>query len=89
MAKNDLKQFHGNVFSALKDASFGAQTLADSAPESVPEAAQAAGIDLTAALQDLENNLQPKPPHQGPPPPPPPDGSILDAGDSGNGSIGF
>ena len=68
-AQSELKQFHESLFEALQSGNFDAESLAESASDTIKEIAEAAGIDLTQALTEFETNAP-----QGPPPPPAEDG---------------
>ena len=54
----EVQQFHQEVFSSIQDGTFDAESLANSAPESVKNLAQEKGIDLEQALSQVNDKAQ-------------------------------
>lgn len=75
--KVELMEFGQTLFESIRNGEFDAATLAENAPEALKELAEEHGIDLTAALTELAEDVESRQAN-GMPPGPPPEG----AGDS-------
>ena len=67
--KAEIKAFHDEIMSAVKDGTFDASEMAANAPESLTALSEETGIDLEQMIEDMASGPQVK---RGAPPPPPP-----------------
>ena len=66
--KAEIKTFHDEIMSAVKDGTFDASEMAADAPESLTALSEETGIDLEQMIEDMASGPQGK---RGAPPPPP------------------
>ncbi|MGD9157580.1 MAG: hypothetical protein PVG39_04180 [Desulfobacteraceae bacterium] len=67
--KAEIRAFHDEIMSAVKDGTFDASEMAANAPESLTALSEETGIDLEQMIEGMASGPQGK---RGTPPPPPP-----------------